>query len=337
MDSITQIALGAAIGEAGFRKRLGGKAPIVGGICGLLPDLDFAMSMGDRWASMLYHRGASHSLVVLPVVAFAVGWVAWRWAKREGQYLDWVHLSFWALVTHPLLDVCTSYGTQLFAPFSRARYAIDAAAIVDPLYSLPLAVACVFAWRGRDRDRAQKVAIAALVISTLYLGYGYYESQSALSRGRAALAAEGFEPVRVRALPTLLQNQLFRIVARDAEGNQRVGFHSNLAPGPIEFHAIEVDDDPRVRRVLETWKGRRLTWFTDEFLIARMEEGGESVRAADLRIALYRDPEVSVFSARARLDDAGAVSSFEMLGRDELGIEMRAELATLWGLLIQGR
>ena len=61
MDSITQIALGAAIGDAAFSRKLGPRAVIFGGACGLLPDLDmFAGLFGDEWTTFVHHRGLSH-------------------------------------------------------------------------------------------------------------------------------------------------------------------------------------------------------------------------------------------------------------------------------------
>ena len=75
MDSITQAVLGATIAEAGFRRRLGGRAVAFGAICGALPDLDIAAGFIDQWATLTNHRGFSHSLLVLPLVAVGMGWV----------------------------------------------------------------------------------------------------------------------------------------------------------------------------------------------------------------------------------------------------------------------
>ena len=49
--------------------------------------------------------------------------------------------------THGLLDSCTSYGTQLFWPFSDERVAWDTMSIVDPLFTIPLLVFVIAAAR----------------------------------------------------------------------------------------------------------------------------------------------------------------------------------------------
>ena len=43
-----------------------------------------------------------------------------------------------ALVTHPLLDAMTVYGTQLALPFSDHPFGVGSIFIIDPLYTLPL-------------------------------------------------------------------------------------------------------------------------------------------------------------------------------------------------------
>ena len=44
MDSLTQITLGAAVGEAVLGKRVGNKAAFWGAVCGTIPDLDVMLN-----------------------------------------------------------------------------------------------------------------------------------------------------------------------------------------------------------------------------------------------------------------------------------------------------
>ena len=69
MDSISQFALGAAIGEATLGSRLGKKAMLMGGLLGTLPDMDVIVHYADAVASFTYHRSWSHSLLVLCAVS----------------------------------------------------------------------------------------------------------------------------------------------------------------------------------------------------------------------------------------------------------------------------
>ena len=65
MDSVTQFALGASIGEAVLGRKIGNRAPIVGAVVATLPDLDSFIPYEEAVASFTYHRSATHSLFVL--------------------------------------------------------------------------------------------------------------------------------------------------------------------------------------------------------------------------------------------------------------------------------
>ena len=61
MDIITQAALGGAVAQAGFRTT-GRRGILFGAFCGIVPDLDGLLSIGDGWQDLVIHRGSSHSL-----------------------------------------------------------------------------------------------------------------------------------------------------------------------------------------------------------------------------------------------------------------------------------
>src|SRR5690606_7585113 len=125
---------------------------------GTLPDLDslpLALLTDDPVALMTLHRGASHSLLVLPLV----GWLAWAWLRgRGGRVAQAPRRWFWAiqlaLVTHPLLDAFTVYGTQLLWPLPLHPVMWASVFIIDPLYTLWLLLACVAAFVLRERVAA---------------------------------------------------------------------------------------------------------------------------------------------------------------------------------------
>ncbi len=309
MDSITQAALGAAIGDAAFSRRLGNKAVLFGGACGLLPDLDMFVSIfGDQWTSLVHHRAFSHSLLLLPLVVPLVAWLGWRWDGKRNPYLVWMHLAFWSLCTHPLLDWFTSYGTVLFLPVTWRRYANDGVFIIDPIYSIPLFVALVWSWRRRkrcgplpggplpegnahgvkavlarmrafvarlgaffERLEGRQITGAALAFTTAYLLFGLGVTGYAKSVARAELEGHGFEPVGVRAMPMAFFPLLRRVVARDAGGTIMAGGVSLWARRPIRFARFELPDDPLMKKALESEEGGILAWFADGYVAANVE------------------------------------------------------------------
>lgn len=336
MDTVTQVLLGATIAEAGFRRKLGGRAVAWGAFCGLAPDLDMVTVAFGEWNELLHHRGVSHSVLALTAAAPLLGALAWRWpGKKQGSVVSWMHLTFWALITHPLLDACTAYGTQLLAPFSSERFAIDAVAIVDPIYTLPLLMAVILARRGHDRKKSARFAAAMLAFTTAYLGVGFVQSQRAIAWAEEDLAAQGFESVDTRALPTLANQLVRRVIARDGEGEYRATIVSLSAPRPLHWFTVQDDDDPLVDLARRDERVRLFEWFTMGYAPVALvhEDDGFTVRVSDLRYGSTLDPRQSMWGADARFDREGNLLGVERWNTNRER-DPRAEMAALWAHII---
>jgi inner membrane protein len=339
VDAISQITLGATIAEAGFRHRLGGKSVVVGAACGLFPDLDLLAGLVGQWGSLIHHRGLTHSLIVLTALSPLFGWIGYRWSKRRDRLLGWIHLAFWALTTHALLDWCTSYGTQLFAPLSNHRFSLDAVPIIDLFYTVPLIVVVVMAIARRPGpELRRRIAAGALAFTTPYLTFGYFQSRGAVSTAERQLRASGFEPTGVRAIPILLMVGPYRIVARDAGGNIRVGHLSTFTPRRIRFLRLDRSRDPLVDRLLKGKYGRIFRWASSRMVYARVVRKADrtEVYLQDMRYGLVTRPTSSHFQVRAEFDRNGRLMSVRRLRRMPR-ISIGAELRALTRLIATGR
>ena len=143
MDSLTHIVFGAALGEALLGKKVGKKAMLLGAIANTIPDLDVFLVMGDPIREITLHRGFSHSLLFSVLAAPFLAWLAQRYLKDRIGFRIWLLFFFCLLVTHPLLDCLTTYGTQFLLPFSDYRVNINSLFIIDVVYTLPMLVACI--------------------------------------------------------------------------------------------------------------------------------------------------------------------------------------------------
>jgi len=317
MDTITQAMLGAVIGQAGFARSLGPRARVFGALGGLLPDLDVvAVATHGPYGELLYHRGVTHSLwfgfVLGPVLALAVqrGYVA-RGREPAGALGAWSALFVLALVTHPLVDWCTPYGTQLLAPFSDRRFALNGVGIIDVFYSLPLAFALAagFARTLSARARAQLAGIA-LALTSAYMLYAANLNAS-LERALAAqLRSEVGATVRVRAYPTLLQPWLRRVVAR-ADDRVRIGWVHTSAPGDVRWQEFALASDPRIEALASTPEGRLFSWFAMDDVAGRVREveDGAVVELDDLRYGVPGDPRLGMWGVRGFFDRSGTLRS----------------------------
>jgi inner membrane protein len=270
MDSLTQIALGAAVGTAVLGRKVGARAALWGAICGTLPDLDVLVPYGDPVRDFTFHRAESHSLFWLSVVSPFLAWIIARLQRSAGaSFREWWLLAWLALVTHPLLDAFTVYGTQLLLPFSDYPVGTGSVFIIDPLYTVPLIVGVVAALRLRtvSPDRAMRWNAVGLALSTLYLGWGLAAQAHVEGVVHRTLATTPLAHSRALVTPAPFTTLLWRVVVMD-EGGYREGYYSLLDDRPyvqLERHA----SDPSLLEPLrDDWTVQRLAWFTKGFYAA---------------------------------------------------------------------
>jgi inner membrane protein len=285
LDSITQIVLGASVGEATLGHRVGRKAALWGAACGTLPDLDVLIPFSDPVANFTYHRSFSHSLLVLALLTPAVVWLIRRIHPRDASHrAGWYALVYLAFATHVLLDSCTIYGTQIFWPLNDTPMTWGSLFIIDPAYTLPLIVGLVaVALARRNPMRGYRVNAAMLALSTLYIGWSFAAKFHAQSVARESLAWQGISHERIVTLASPFNTILWRIVAMDRSG-YHVGWYSLLDGGrEIEFehHASE---SALLDGIGDHWPVTRLQWFTKGFY--RVSALAGDVVITDLRMGV---------------------------------------------------
>jgi inner membrane protein len=224
---------------------------------------------------MLHHRGFTHSLFFAPLVAPIMGWICNNFYKRQ-QLPSWIGLWFWSLITHPLLDVFTVYGTQLLAPFTDHRFSLCAVPIIDPVYSVPLLLSVLIGWFIKKHiSLSQTIAASMLLLTTAYLFLGVSVHEQALQFVRQQ---EKVPVVRAEAFTTMFSIFYRRVVVEEL--NQfRVGFLNMLYPQPIKWHVfkkVNVSDVMLAKREV-----RIFYWFADDWVLPAQEN--DSVLFFDMR------------------------------------------------------
>lgn len=177
MDTITHGIAGALLGKGffGFSKdETENRVAIFALTAGaMFPDIDF-LAYGfstDPMAMIRYHRGITHSFLALPLFAVALAFVTRWFARKAGMRSPglWLLTAIFgiAIASHILLDLCTSYGTQLWYPLSTHRAAWDILFIIDLTFSAILLLPQIVAWICREpaksRARALGVWLLAMV------------------------------------------------------------------------------------------------------------------------------------------------------------------------------
>lgn len=239
MDSLSQLALGAAVGIAVMGRRTAlWKAALWGGVCGTLPDLDAFIDNGDAIADMTLHRAHSHALFWLTLAAPPIAALIHRIHGGPGLFGRWWLAVWLALITHPLLDLMTVYGTQIARPFTSEPYGVGSIFIIDPLYTLPL-LAGVGVALAAAPARGLRWNAAGLALSTAYLAWGLLAQQQVSAVAREALAAQGVETRALLVTPTPFNSVLWRVLAITPQGYVE-GYRSLLDDGRgIAFDRFE--------------------------------------------------------------------------------------------------
>lgn len=282
MDSLSQIALGAAVSVAVMGRRTAvWKAALWGAVAGTLPDLDVLVDQGDAIRNMVLHRAQSHALFWLTLLSLPLAAVIARLHGEWGLLRRW-WLALWlVLVTHPLLDAMTVYGTQLALPFSNYPFGVGSIFIIDPLYTLPLLVGVIWALAIGGGPRGQVANVVGLLLSTGYLAWSFAAQQQVTQVARAALVRQGIAAEHLLVTPTPFNTVLWRVVVV-AGDDYLEGFYSLLDAQPqIEFDRFAKGN--ALAAELQHIDGvQRLTAFTKGFY--KFEQRANRLLISDLRM-----------------------------------------------------
>ncbi|MFC4727670.1 metal-dependent hydrolase [Coralloluteibacterium thermophilus] len=328
MDSLTQIVLGSTVAALSVPARHRRAALVAGALLGTLPDLDSLplMLVDDPVATMTWHRGPSHSLLVLPFVGLLI-WSLLRrvWTPVREAPRAWMWAIQLALLTHPLLDAFTVYGTQLLWPLPVRPAMWSSLFIIDPLYTLPLLAGVVAAAFAGPRRWARPWLLAGALLSTAYVGWSLTAKWMVEREAAAALAAAGHADAPRFSVPTPLNTLLWNVVAMTPDG-YLVGERSVVADrGPMRFRHY-ASDIAALEAARDVPAVARLTWFNHGFMRARVDEDGRLV-LSDLRMGNEPDYTFS-FAVAAR--DGTRWTPLDPPAQLRPELRLRGGLGALW-------
>lgn len=289
MDSVTHLFYGGVIAAAIAPKQDRRAALLAGMALNTLPDLDVLplLLSDDPVLRMTCHRAATHSWLVLPLLA----WAIWAFFRRRGGRVARAPVRWWwaifaCLMAHPLLDAFTVYGTQLLWPLPLPPVMWSSLFIVDPLFTLPWLLAFVVAWLAREKPLAQGALLAGIGLGVGYIGWSLLAKWSVERAASRALAAQGLADAPRFSVPMPFNTLLWQVTAMTPDGFV-VGERSLVADrGPMRFTAYR-SDVQALKAVQALPAVRRLAWFNHGFMKAQVRDG--SLVLSDLRMGSEPD------------------------------------------------
>lgn len=300
MDSLTQLAVGALIGEKTLGRKIGNKAILWGALIGTLPDLDvFLDPFFDPVENLFVHRGFSHSLVFSLLISPLLGMLLRSvYPQQQPSYREWSLYAFWILLGAVTVDYLTTYGASIFWPFSGWRIEISSMAIVDVFFTLPiLAGVVIILFKSKQSVSRKRIthvvfyfALIYLLLSGVHKIYQHRFFIHTLESGNRS-----FTEIRTQPLP--LTNFLWMGLAK-TDGGYWLGFSSLFSSQKPSFSYIPSNNE-LIKPYMSNKKVKRLLEFTKNYYTVAVKDS--SLVINDLR-----------FGKLPTRDSSGFVFSFEV-------------------------
>lgn len=347
MDPLSQGTLGA-IGAQNLASFLGNRsgcssanstqlsrrqlkiAGILGFLAGLSADLDVLIrSDSDPLLAFEYHRQFTHSLIFIPIgglISAILLFYLFR-SRWKLSFKTTVLYCTAGYATHALLDACTTYGTQLFWPFSNARIAWNTVSIIDPLFTLPL-LALVITASYRNSTILARVALAWVFI---YLSFGMIQRDRAEQATYALAAARGHQADKLVAMPSVGNAIVWKTVylANDKYYVDvvRTGISiSNYEGRSVEKYSAEQAFPWLNNTSQQALDIERFRWFTNNYIGIHPDHHNQIIDVRYSRNPLSVDSMWSVQPIKGKSDDEHINFVFTRS-------DLNADLGALWEMV----
>lgn len=379
MDSLTQIVLGAAVGEVVLGRKIGNRAMLWGAIAGTIPDLDVMIGslFMNEINGLAFHRAITHSIFFAVffsfLIAYYTNWIYTKgYNKRYGYklvaticgslfmllagaillfisttlggtfsiivssivvllglvffgrklikgylyqeqesvnigYWSWYKLFFWAIFTHPLLDCLTVYGTQLFAPFTNYRVALNNISVADPLYTFPFLICLIiaslmarryhtesnntidkgFSLSKKSYSLRKYINAAGITFGLCYIAWTFYNKHAVNKVMEQTLSTYNIEYSRYMTGPTILNNVLWSGTA-ETDSSFFTGLYA-FNDKKKEFKLVEIPKNHDWLSAKEDDKViNTLSWFSKGYYSVLKRQDGR-LQVNDMRYGTFRD------------------------------------------------
>ena len=223
MDTITHSLAGALIGYAlgSEKEKSKNSLPtkervLCGAIVAAFPDIDYVTALINPLLFITYwHRGVTHSAIMLPLWALILGVLIALFTKRLNQWRAYVVISAVVLASHVLLDVITSWDLQILTPFSDYRVSLQYAFVIDPIVTGIILAALVSA----HYLRARWISLLGIGVLTFYIIALSTLQHSAAKIAKRVAQDRDWKYEEIAALPQPFSPFNWKLIVSDDAGH----------------------------------------------------------------------------------------------------------------------
>lgn len=287
MDSFTQILLGIATAEAIAGRELKNKTFIYGAVLGSIPDFDIVIgSFLTSVDGIQIHRGFSHSILCFLLLSPLLGFLIHKFEKQKISIQKSISIVFFCLLTHVLLDLFTSWGTQILWPLEK-RFALKTIFVVDPLYTIPLLISLIYVFKSNASILRLKYLKRGIFWSTLYLSLACTLKLFALHQFQSALENQNISFTEIIVKPTAFNTILWNANIKTSKG-YLLGEYSLFDKKPISF-TLYKNDSAAEKQIKHTIEYQKLVAISEGWYIISNQK--DTIYFNDLRFGLLNsDP-----------------------------------------------
>jgi inner membrane protein len=282
VDPITHITSGALAGQV-LKQRFSGKIWLIFCIlAAILPDIDNLSGFISPEFFLLHHRGITHSFLGGLVLAGFTAGVFKAFSKMFPFRLGFI-VAYGCNLLHIFLDLVTSYGTQIFAPFTNGRYSVACVFILDPVFTFSLLGLLYFSFR--TKPRGGRIALLGLIWLLIYPLINYGLGAAVHRFVSARLAERQVSYSRLSVTPDFLTPLYWKIIVEDPHSWRIAGMNLLRLDSPPAFETFNKADMNLMKEL-----GRRASmfntyaWFAVYPVMKREQKtDGFSITFGDLR------------------------------------------------------
>jgi len=222
-----------------------------------------------------------------------------NYERPDANTKDWIWLFILVLVTHPILDCFTTYGTQILLPFSSERVAFNNISVADPLYTFPFLI-CLIILMNFSRNNPKRVMWnkIGLYISCGYMIFTIYNKTRINSIFENSLNQSDIRYQRYMTTPSILNNILWSGIA-ETDSAYYYGSYSFFDQNKsFILHRLDKNREDFKTELQNDSTLKTLRWFSDDYFLLKYRTP-DSLEYFDLRFGTFRikpnDPDQFVF------------------------------------------